>query len=301
MTKVSVIICTYNSAKVIEKTLASVFNQKGLDREFELEVLVIDDQSSDQTKTLCAQFPVHFIQNEYNSGGPNKGRNIGLRMATGAYICLCDHDDHWETTKIKKQLAVRHLAPIISGAYQIIDVKNKRTIRRGNKITNPQLYSKNETFLQLLQRNYKGQVIYISGLLFSAELKHIAFEEEFGFLDYDWLTRLFENQTSIELPDLLFTRYIEGNNLSFNEKYRVLDHQAGIALLAQYQISYPKECKKGIQKFHGTLARYYYLINQLPSARRLFLTAGLSPKNLFFYLTSYFGHRFVRRYIHFFG
>ncbi len=301
MQKVSVIVCTYNSAKVIEKTLDCILNQEGKDVLFELEVLVIDDQSTDTTKAICAQFPVRFLQNETNSGGPNRGRNLGLRHATGAFICLCDHDDHWEATKIRTQLSVSHLAPIISGAYQIIDLKNKRTIRRGNKITSPQFYSKNETFLQLLQRNYKGQVIYLSGLLFTAELKHIEFEDQYGFLDYDWMVRLFEDQTSIELPNLLFTRYVEGNNLSFNEKYRVLDHQAGIAFLEQYQLRYPNESQIGIQKFHGTLARFYYLINQLPSARRMFLTAGLSPKNLFFYLTSYFGHRFVRRYIHFFG
>jgi glycosyltransferase involved in cell wall biosynthesis len=301
MTKVSVIICTYNSAKVIEKTLACVFEQEGLGREFELEVLVIDDQSTDQTKALCAQFPVLFLQNEYNSGGPNKGRNVGLRMATGTYICLCDHDDHWEPSKLKNQLAVCKQAPIISGAYQIIDTQNKRSIRRGNKISSPLLFKKNETFLQLLQRHYRGQVIYLSGLLFSAELKHIEFEEQYGFLDYDWLVRLFENQTSIELPNLLFTRYVEGKNLSFNEKYRVSDHQAGISLLEQYQLRYPKESRIGIQKFHGTLARYYYLINQLPKSRRLLLKSGLFPKNWFFFLTSYFGHRLVRRYIHFFG
>jgi glycosyltransferase involved in cell wall biosynthesis len=301
MTKVSVIICTYNSAQVIENTLSCVFKQEGLDREFELEVLVIDDQSTDQTKALCMQFPVHFLQNEYNSGGPNKGRNTGLRMATGTYICLCDHDDHWEPTKLKNQLAVCEQAPIISGAYQIIDTQNKRTLRRGNEINSPLLFNKNETFLQLLQRSYKGQVIYLSGLLFSAELKHIEFEEQFGFLDYDWLVRLFENQTSIELPNLLFTRYVEGNNLSFNEKYRISDHQAGISLLEHYQQLYPKESRIGIQKFHGTLARYYYLINQLPKSRRLLLLSGLFPKNWFFFLTSYFGHRLVSRYIHFFG
>jgi glycosyltransferase involved in cell wall biosynthesis len=301
MTKVSVIICTYNSAKVIEKTLSCIFNQEGLDREFELEVLVIDDQSSDQTKALCVQFPVHFLQNEYNSGGPNKGRNIGLRMATGTYICLCDHDDHWEATKLKNQLAVCEQAPIISGAYQIIDTQNKRTLRRGNEINSPLLFNKNETFLQLLQRSYKGQVIYLSGLLFSAELKHIEFEEQYGFLDYDWLVRLFENQASIEVPALLFTRYVQGNNLSFDEKYRVSDHRAGIALLSTYQKYYPKACRAGIRKFHGTLARYYYLTNQFSASRTLLLKAGLWPKNWFFYLSSFYGHRLVQRYIHFFG
>lgn len=301
MIKVSIIICTYNSAKVIEKTLACVFKQEGLNRKFELEVLVIDDQSTDQTKVLCAQFPVHFLQNEYNSGGPNKGRNVGLRMATGAFICLCDHDDHWEPTKMINQLAVCKLAPIISGAYQIIDTSNKRNIHRGNKISSPRLFEKNETFLQMLQRSYKGQVIYLSGLFFSAELKHIEFEEQYGFLDYDWLVRLFENQTSVEVPALLFTRYVEGSNLSFNEKYRVTDHQAGIALLSSYSMTYPAECRVGIRKFHGTLARYYYLTNRFSESRSLLLKGGLWPKNWFFYLTSFYGRRLVQRYIHFFG
>lgn len=301
MTKVSVLVCTYNSEKVIAQTLRCIFNQDAIHTLFELEVIVIDDCSTDQTKEICAQFPLVFLQNEYNSGGPNKGRNIGLRTASGAFICLCDHDDHWEPTKIKTQLAVSHLAPIVSGAYQIVDLKNKRHIHRANKITSPRLYAKNETFLNLLQRNFKGQVIYLSGLLFSAELKHIEFEDQFGFLDYDWFVRLFENQTSIAIPALLFTRYVQQSNLSFDEKYRVSDHRAGIVLLNTYQERYPAACVVGSRKFHGTLGRYYYLVNRMPEARNLLYKAGLWQKNWFFLLTSYFGHRFVRRYIHFFG
>lgn len=301
MIKVSVIIPTYNSAFFIEETLQCIFNQEGINEVFSLEILVIDDCSSDETEEICKKYDLIFLANDKNSGGPNRGRNLGLKKATGQYICLCDHDDHWHKDKILTQLKYVQYAPIISGGYCVKNVQTKQLIYRGAELTQARFFEQNQTLLSLLRRSFTDQVIYLSGIMFSAQLKHIYFEEEFGFLDYDWFVRLFENQVSIQVPAVLFTRMVRNENLSLNENYRIHDYQNGLATLNQFSKSFPKECTIGKSKFNGTLARYYYLVGNMPSARKYFLKAGLSPKNLLFYITSFVGHQLIKKYIHFFG
>ncbi|MFM6946780.1 MAG: glycosyltransferase family 2 protein [Flavobacteriales bacterium] len=301
MIKVSVIITTYQSAPFIEQTLQCVFDQEGINEAFTLEVLVIDDGSTDDTQTICEKYDLQYFSNAQNSGGPNKGRNLGLQKATGQFICLCDHDDHWHRQKISIQLKYAEQAPIISGGYCVKNVLTKQHIYRGDALTQAQFFEQNQTFRTLLRRSFSGQVIYLSGIMYSAKLKHIEFEETYGFLDYDWFVRLFENQVSIQVPAVLFTRMVRDENLSLNENYRLRDYHIGLATLNHYSKSFPKECAIGKSKFNGTLARYYYLVGNMPNARKYLLKAGLTPKNLLFYLTSFVGHQLIKKYIHFFG
>lgn len=301
MIKVSVILTTYNSESFIEETINCILNQEGLNELFTLEILVMDDCSKDQTEQICNKYDLEFHSNEQNSGGPNKGRNLGLRKATGDYICLCDHDDKWSSDKLKSQLEYAHLAPIISGGYCVQNTTTNKTIIRGNNIIAPKFFDKNETLKSLLKRSFSGQVVYLSGILFSAELKVIEFEETFGFLDYDWFVRLFENQKSLQVPSILFTRVVGNTNLSFNEKYRLLDYEIGINTIENYKVKYPKECAIGRSKFNGTLARYYYLIGDMPESRKYLKLSGFNTKNVLYYLTSFYGHRIVKKYFHFFG
>ena len=297
---VSVIICTYNSDKTIKETLKSIFNQNGVDELFKLEVIVIDDALTDNTINILSEFPIRLIQNKLNSGGPNKGRNIGLEVANGEYICITDHDDIWMKNKIQIQLEATSLAPIVSGGFKVQNIKNNKTTIRGGQIEKTTVFDTNKTFKQLLSKDYSGQTVYLSGLLFHKDFKWNRFEERFGFLDFDWGVRLFENNRSVEVQELLFTRIIDGQNLSLNENYRIKDYEEGLNILKTYEKKYPKETKMGINKIHGTLARYYYFVGNLEKARVFFKLAGFNLKNGLFYLTTFFGHKIVRKYFHFF-
>lgn len=93
MKKVSVILTTYNSEKFVSKVIDSILNQKGVDELFQLELIVVDDCSQDKTREILKNYNLEFLTTGENSGGPNKGRNLGLKAATGDYICIADHDD----------------------------------------------------------------------------------------------------------------------------------------------------------------------------------------------------------------
>jgi len=98
---ISVIIPTYNGEDTIERAIKSVLNQKG---DFDIEILVCDDCSTDRTLEIAESYQnVKVFVNPYHTGGPNKGRNTGIKNAEGDYIAFLDQDDEWLPDKLEKQ------------------------------------------------------------------------------------------------------------------------------------------------------------------------------------------------------
>mgnify|MGYP000875899511 CR=1 FL=1 len=300
--KISVILTTYNSAEYIEQVLESILGQNGLDEKFELELLVIDDCSSDNTQEVLKGYDIILHTTPKNSGGPNLGRNIGLSNATGDYICIVDHDDQWMPNKLLKQLEVSHLAPIISSGYNIIDKSTGTAKTKVNQSGEPYiLYKKNVTFFNKLLKIKSGQNIYLGSMMYSADLKSILFEERYGMVDYDWLLRLFEEQKAVEVNEPLYNRIVMGSNLSLNESYRIKDFYYSLSTLEDFSEKYPEQCKIAYKRVHGTLARYYYQIGKMKESRTYFKKSEWSFKTMMYYLTSFIGHSYVKRKFNVFG
>ena len=137
--------------------------------------------------------------------------------------------------------------------------------------------------------------------MFSRELEDVSFEEHFGMVDYDWYLRLFHEQDSIEVCRPLYTRYVEGSNLSLNESYRAKDFYYSLMFIERYLDQYPKEVQAAYKRIHGSRARYYYLIGNMKRARFFFRKAGFSLKTMAYILTSYWGADFVRKKFNIFG
>ncbi len=92
MPKISVIIPTYNSNGLVKETICSVMAQS----EQDLEVLVVDDGSTDDTHSVVESLNDRRITYFYKTnGGPSSARNFGLSKANGEYIAFLDHDDLW--------------------------------------------------------------------------------------------------------------------------------------------------------------------------------------------------------------
>lgn len=106
MKLISVIIPVYQSAQYIRETLASVLGQTY----GELEVLCIDDGSTDHSAAIIQEIARHDQRVRYhahtkNMGRPAAGRNTGLKLAQGEFVAFIDHDDLWEPEKLARQLA----------------------------------------------------------------------------------------------------------------------------------------------------------------------------------------------------
>jgi glycosyltransferase involved in cell wall biosynthesis len=103
----SVVIPTYNRAQWLRVAISSALQQTHPP----LEILVVDDGSTDNTKEVCAQLgsPVRHIPQEH--AGAAVARNRGVAEARGDYIAFLDSDDLWEPTKLEIHIAVHRAVP----------------------------------------------------------------------------------------------------------------------------------------------------------------------------------------------
>jgi glycosyltransferase involved in cell wall biosynthesis len=301
MIRVSVILGTYNSAAFIKRTVESVLSQEGNGSEFEIELLTIDDCSKDNTVEILKSMGLQPLSTESPSGGPNRGRNIGLQKATGDYIALIDHDDTWHPEKIKTQLSVADRAPIITTGYRVIDNARKTTSSMGTGEPEIRFYDKNVTFLDRLARRKSGQPVYMSTIMFARELSSILFEEEYGCVDYDWLLRLFEGRSSVHCSKVLATRYISGENLSLQSAYRGKEYNLSARTAEMYRVKYPDEATQAVYRINGTRARYHYVSGDMALARKFLRKSTPGITTSLYWLTSYAGSRIVKRFFRVFG
>lgn len=107
---VSVVIPTYNRAYCIENAIQSVLAQSHR----QVEVVVVDDGSSDGTRELLAARyagDARIVYVHKANAGVSAARNTGLDRASGDYIALLDSDDVWKPWKLELQLACLRALP----------------------------------------------------------------------------------------------------------------------------------------------------------------------------------------------
>ena len=106
MSKVTVIIPTYNRADKIEKSISSVLGQTFED----FTMIVVDDCSSDNTEKVVRSIPdkriVYYRLTE--NKGAAEARNEGVRLAQTEFIAFQDSDDCWLPDKLEKQIGYMH-------------------------------------------------------------------------------------------------------------------------------------------------------------------------------------------------
>jgi FkbM family methyltransferase len=87
----SVIIPTFNRAKLLKQAIDSVFRQTFKD----YEVIVVDDGSRDGTSDYLAQLGKKITALVQQHKGPGAARNLGVKQAKGDYVAFLDSDDLW--------------------------------------------------------------------------------------------------------------------------------------------------------------------------------------------------------------
>ena len=127
--RVSVIIPTWNRAAAVVDAVHDVLAQT----EQDLEVLVCDDGSTDDTRTRLEAIgdPRLVWLEGRHSGCPAAPRNRGIRAARGAWIAFLDSDDRWLPTKLTRQLAAATAAgvgAVSSNATRLRDGKPSGTV-----------------------------------------------------------------------------------------------------------------------------------------------------------------------------
>ena len=118
MIKISIIIPVFNTEKYLRYCLDSIKRQTLQD----IEVIVIDDGSSDSSATICDEysqdkkFKIFHNQNQ----GVSETRNYGIAQATGEYCMFVDSDDWLDETMCETMWNVAHIHDsdmVICGNY----------------------------------------------------------------------------------------------------------------------------------------------------------------------------------------
>ncbi|MCI0565272.1 MAG: glycosyltransferase, partial [Nitrososphaera sp.] len=158
--RVSVVIPAYNCAQHIAETLQSV-----LDQDYpNLEIIVVDDGSIDNTRDVVTQFHSERITYLYqsNSGGPSRPRNVGIARAQGQYVALFDSDDVMLPGKIRAaaEFLTResHLGLVFTNFVKYDEIKG---LYPGTVLDNYD-YFRNVAKRQVSDRQYiiKGELAY---------------------------------------------------------------------------------------------------------------------------------------------
>jgi glycosyltransferase involved in cell wall biosynthesis len=138
--KVSVVIPTYNRADKVRKGVESVLSQSFTD----LEVIVVDDGSSDETgQTLQQAFGDRIRYYFQPNQGVSVARNKGIEEARGEWIAFLDSDDLWEKEKLECQLrALERFGPQCGACYTDVRFFN---------------HSETRTMFQLAEENYRHE------------------------------------------------------------------------------------------------------------------------------------------------
>lgn len=289
---VSVIIPTYNRACSIRRSVQSVLNQTFND----LEVIIIDDGSTDGTKKVLKDFSdkrIRYFGFKYNRGAAI-ARNIGIKFANGYFISFQDSDDEWLPWKLEKQLKVFKQSSkevgvvysafwMIKGGRMIYKPSPEITVKGG--YIHDELF-KGGNFITLQSAIVKKECFLNSGF----------FDENLPRLqDWELWIRISRYYKFRFIEEPLIKVYYTTNSISSNKR----------ALIKAHKIILSKHWRD-ISKDKKLLSRRCYYVGKLlcenkeiREARKYFFWAlKANPRNPKFFLAiliSFFGSVFCLR------
>jgi glycosyltransferase involved in cell wall biosynthesis len=223
---ISVIITCYNIRGYVTDAFRSVCAQS----HHCLEIIIVDDGSTDDTRSLVAEFlqdeRVKYLFKE--NGGPSSARNFGIAQAQGEYLAFLDGDDLWEPEKLAHQVAVLQKNPgvgMVFCDFSTFDAQGTLAARK-----NASLYRD----LQPVHYDYlvsRSNFIYPSTVMVRriVFLSCGAFDEALrGPEDYDMWLRIVREFVVIGMHEALVRIRQHPSNLSKNIKAMIANETAAI-------------------------------------------------------------------------
>jgi glycosyltransferase involved in cell wall biosynthesis len=261
---ISVVIPAYNRESTIRRAVISVLDQTYSD----LEVLVVDDGSTDGTEEVLRQISdprLRYIKADENRGAC-AARNIGIVAAQGEWVAFQDSDDSWHADKLEKQMETLqvHKADIVFCGMRLI----RGDGTNGPTVPAPSLPQRFYSYEALLRESIAStQVIMGRRDCFLAE----PFDEQMPRMqDWDFILRLSQKYSVYYLNEVLADVYLQSDSLTMRPEKG----------LFAYKRIYEKnrdaiEQSPGIKARHIALEGYLRLLNGENPA--IFYAKNLSP------------------------
>ena len=113
MIKVSAIIPVFNGSATLRQAIDSVLDQSSCG----LELIVVDDGSTDSTPAIIESYGTSVQQIRQANAGPAAARNAGVRSARGEYLAFLDADDRWLPGMLDRSIVMLDSDPDCVMAY----------------------------------------------------------------------------------------------------------------------------------------------------------------------------------------
>ena len=269
--RVSVVIPAFNAALTIERAIASV----RLQTEENLEIIVVDDASSDQTSEIVSEAAksdarIRLLRLPVNAG-PAAARNRGIAAAKGDWIALLDADDSYLPRRLEKllDLADRVGADMVADNILLCDAADQTA---GAAMIPPALLSKpmELTTAEFIARNVGSPKTprisygFLKPLLRTRFLreKRITYDERNRFAeDFMLYVRCLTNGARWWLsPDTMYRYVIVPGSLTERQSSHDLMRirQMESELLADPKVGQDPALVKAIHRHKRVLDRCYY-------------------------------------------
>ena len=269
--RVSVVIPAFNAEATVEGAIASACRQT----EQRLEIIVVDDASSDQTSAIVAEAAksdarIKLLRQPANAG-PAAARNRGITAAKGDWIALLDADDAYLPERLAKllDLADRVGADMVADNILLCDAGNQ--MAGAAMIPPAQLYQPLElTTAEFIARNVGSPRTprlsygFLKPLLRASFLreKRIAYDERNRFAeDFMLYVRCLTNGAHWWLlPEAMYCYAIRPGSLTEQQSSHDLMRirQMESELLADPEVAQDLAVVKAIHRHKKVLDRCYY-------------------------------------------
>ena len=227
---VSVAIPAYNQASYLREAIESAVAQTYRP----LEIVVVDDGSTDDTPEVCLSYKeVNYIHQE-NDGTIGGGARIKvIREAKGEWIALLDQDDLWLPTKIERQIEVVRKQPRLGAVF----TQTKYIDRSGKVLDQETVRGKSGHIFHDLLR---GNLFYASsGMFRKTALDVCGYPDIDTLCDWDlWLriVRYFD----VYIIDDYMTQYRVHDGGFSSDRSEMIDRS--LLLLSRQQTRLHEEC-----------------------------------------------------------
>jgi len=247
MSRITVVIPAYNGVRrYLAKALDSVLAQTHR----EVDVIVVDDASEDDTADLVRRYSVRYVRHPVNRGQA-AARNEGARHASTDFLAFLDQDDLWEPTFLEET----HAALIRNPEAAIVHTDGYQ-VSEGNEILHYDAAMKwAPTITQLLRGGHDAAT---SGSLFRKRCFDAlaGYDESLPIWeDIDLAIRVYQRYPVVHLPKPLYRHRLYGHNAS-----RDIPSERALLGRQRFLNKYAMVCGPGTREarvLRADWARYY--------------------------------------------
>lgn len=230
---ISVVIPTYNREKTIGRAIDSVLRQTYAD----IEVIVVDDCSSDDTEKVVRSYQDHrvrFVKHTMNCGAC-AAKNTGIDHAKDDYIALQDSDDAWRPDKLVKQMEAMQKY----GADICFCRMERHNYPENKEKFWPDHAEGIVAYIELLLKSLAStQTIIAKQEVFREHRFDVAIKR---LQDYDWMIRAARNNKVCYISDVLVDLYLQNDSITTFDYMKI--RQINEVLLEKYKdlcVEYPE-------------------------------------------------------------